>query len=212
MDSSCQNHSCPIRHKLLECELLKRFISKPPSKKAKPEEPAKQAEQKAPVEDFPEPTGCLMIFGGTKAYDDNHRLKVAQHEVHMAEPAVPQYLGWLDFPIVFDCHDHPDMTPHPGTYPLVTEPIVGSKRLSKVLMDGGSDLNIIYIETFDDLRIARSMLCPSSTPFHDIILGHQAYPLERITLLVMFGDPPTSASIDYNLRWWTSRGPTTPFS
>ena len=31
----------PIRHKLRECELLKRFISKPPAKKARLEEPTK---------------------------------------------------------------------------------------------------------------------------------------------------------------------------
>jgi hypothetical protein len=49
MDSSCQNHGFPVYHKLQECELLKRFISKPPTKKTKPEEPAKPAEQEAPT-------------------------------------------------------------------------------------------------------------------------------------------------------------------
>jgi hypothetical protein len=35
----------------------------------------------------------------------------------------------------------------------------------------------MYIETFDGLGIARLTLRPRSTPFHGIILGHQAYPL-----------------------------------
>lgn len=77
MDSSCQNHGFPVHHNLRECELLKRFISKLPSKKAKPEEPAKAADQEAPVEDFPETTGCLMIFDGSEAYGDKRCLKVA---------------------------------------------------------------------------------------------------------------------------------------
>jgi hypothetical protein len=32
----------------------------------------------------------------------------------------------------------------PGRYPLVVDPVIGNARLTKVLMDGGSSLNIIY--------------------------------------------------------------------
>jgi hypothetical protein len=78
-----------------------------------------------------------MIFGGAKAYGDNRRLKAAHCELHAAELAIPRYLQWLEFPIVFDCRDHPDRIPHPRTYPFIVEPIVGSKRLSKVLIEGG---------------------------------------------------------------------------
>jgi hypothetical protein len=56
-------------------------------------------------------------------------------------------------------------------------------------MDGGSSLNIMYVETLDGLGIACSTLRPSSALFHDIIPGHQAYPLQRISLPVPFGDP-----------------------
>jgi len=51
------------------------------------------------------------------------------------------------------------------------EPIVSSKRLTRVLMDGGSGLNIMYVETFDALGIPRTDLRPSNAPFHGIILG-----------------------------------------
>jgi hypothetical protein len=112
-----------------------------------------------------------MISGGAKAYGDKHRLKVAHHEVHTVELVVAQYLQWLEFLIVFDRRDHPERILHPETYPLVVEPIVGSKHLSKLLMDGGSDLNIMYVETFDDMGIERFALHPSSALFHDIILG-----------------------------------------
>ena len=66
---------------------------------------------------------------------------------------------------------------------------MGSKRLSKVLMDRGRDLNIMYIETLDGLGIARSALRPSTAPFHGVIPGNQAYPLKRITLPIMFSHP-----------------------
>jgi hypothetical protein len=55
-------------------------------------------------------------------------------------------------------------------------------------MDGGSGLNIMYIETFDGLGIAHSALRLISAMFHGVILGHQAYPLGQITPSITFGD------------------------
>jgi hypothetical protein len=100
-------------------------------------------------------------------------------------PAVPTLVG---IPDSLRPHDHPDVIPHPGTYSLIIESIVGSKRLTKMLMDGGSGLNIMYVETFDGLGIARSALRPSSASFHGIISGHQAYPFGRTTLPVTLRD------------------------
>ena len=42
-----------------------------------------------------------------------------------------------------------------GRYPLVVDPIVRKKRPTKVLMDGGSSLNILYVDTLDAMRIPR---------------------------------------------------------
>jgi hypothetical protein len=62
--------------------------------------------------------------------------------------------------ITFDRSDHPDHVPQPGRFPLVVDPIIGTKRVTKVLMDGGSGLNILYIDTLDALGIPRSRLAP----------------------------------------------------
>ena len=40
----------------------------------------------------------------------------------------------------------------------MVDPIIGMKRLTKVLMDGGSGLNIMYAETLDALAIDRSCI------------------------------------------------------
>ena len=71
-----------------------------------------------------------------EAYDNKHRLRAAHREVHVAKIAATRYLRWLEFPIIFDHHDYLDKIPHLGAYTLVVEPIVGSKRLTNVLMDG----------------------------------------------------------------------------
>jgi hypothetical protein len=188
MNSSCQKHDFPVRHKLQECELMNHFISKLPAKKVRLEEPAKLAEQEVPTEDFLKPKGCPMIFSGAEAYDDKRRIKAEHREVHVVEPTIPCNLWWFEFSIIFISHDHHYSIPHPEAYPLVIEPVVGSKRLTKVLMDMGSGLNIMYIETFDRLGIASSTVRPSTAPFHGIIPDHQAYPLGRITLSVTFDD------------------------
>ena len=40
----------------------------------------------------------------------------------------------------------------------MVNPIIGTKLLSKVLMDGGSGLNIMYAETLDAMGIDRSCI------------------------------------------------------
>jgi len=101
--------------------------------------------------------------------------------------AVPQYLNWSSTPITFNRDDHPDKVIAPGVYPLVVDPIIVNTRLSKVLMDGGSSLNIIYLETLDLLGIERALLQPSAGGFHGVVPGKKALPVGRIDLPVYFG-------------------------
>ena len=60
----------------------------------------------------------------------------------------------------------------------MVDPIVGTKWLTKVLMDGGSGLNIMYAETLDAMGIDRSHVRPTEAPFQGIVPGKQAIPLE----------------------------------
>jgi hypothetical protein len=55
-------------------------------------------------------------------------------------------------------------------------------------MDGGSNLNILYVETLDAMGISRSNLRTSVFPFLGIVPGMRAYPLGNIDLPVIFGD------------------------
>ena len=75
-----------------------------------------------------------------------------------------------------------------GRYPLVIDPIVHKKHLTKVLIDRGSGLNILYVDTLDAMRIPRSELRLAGSPFHGVIPGAQAYPLGQIDSPVTFGN------------------------
>ena len=79
--------------------------------------------------------------------------------------------------------------PSPGKYPLVVDPIIGDVRLTKVLMDGGSSLNIIYAETLGLLQIDLSSIRAGAAPFHRIIPEKRVQPLGKLDLPVCFGNP-----------------------
>jgi hypothetical protein len=103
--------------------------------------------------------------------------------------AAPVYLDWSDKPITFDQADHPDHVPSSGKYSLVVDPVIGDVRLTKVLMDGGSSLNIIYAETLGLLCVDLSSVRAGAAPFHGIIPGKRVQPLGRLDLPVCFGTP-----------------------
>jgi hypothetical protein len=65
----------------------------------------------------------------------------------------PKFLHWSSILITFDRGGHSPNVPRPGSYPLLFDPIVGNKCLTKVLMDGGRSLNILYVETLDAMGI-----------------------------------------------------------
>ena len=71
----------------------------------------------------------------------------------------------------------------------MVDPIIGMKWLTKVLLDGGSGLNIMYAETLDAMGIDRSRIRPTRAHFHGIMPGKQAVPLGQIDLPVTFRDP-----------------------
>ena len=70
----------------------------------------------------------------------------------------------------------------------MVDPIIGTKRLSKVLMDRGSGLNIMYAKTLDEMGVDRMNLLPIRAPFHGVVPGRQAILLGQIDLPVTFRD------------------------
>jgi len=96
---------------------------------------------------FPAVHDCYMIYGGPSTQLTARQRKRERREVLTARMAVPQYLSWSSTPITFDREDHPDKVVPPGVYPLVVDPIIVNTRLSKVLMDSGSSLNIMTSST-----------------------------------------------------------------
>jgi hypothetical protein len=165
---------CPHHEALKDCHLIKNYVNdtlKPraidPSKKAAPppNNDDDDAEARCPGKD-----GAVhMIFGGSLARPSRRRERLIWREVFNTESLTPSYLKFSEVPITFVRKDHLDRVPRLGAYPLVVAPLFRSKRVHKVLMDGGSGINVLYASTLDDKGIPRSKLRPSTGPFHGIV-------------------------------------------
>ena len=55
--------------------------------------------------------GCLMIFGGSVAYESKRRQKLACREVYTAKLVMPSFPRWSESAITFDQTDHPESVP-----------------------------------------------------------------------------------------------------
>ena len=72
---------------------------------------------------------------------------------------------------------------------MVLDPIVDGFHLTRVLMDGGSSLNLLYQDTVRKMGIDPSRIKPTKTTFKGVIPGVEANCIGSVTLEVVFGSP-----------------------
>ena len=94
----------------------------------------------------------MIIFEDPQAYKDHHREKVTRCLIFATTPVVLVYLRWLERPITFNWDDHPDHVIEASWFPLVVSTIIGGVKITKVHMDGGSSINILYVDIFNPHR------------------------------------------------------------
>jgi hypothetical protein len=189
LKESCPYHQGPVKHTLEECVMLRRYFHKagPPAEGGKrPRQRQEGGPQGRGVPRGPRLLHDLRWASGERL---GSALQARAREVCSVKVVAPVYLDWSDKPITFNQGDHPDRVPSPRKYPLVVNPVVGNVRLTKVLMDGGSNLNIIYAETLGLLQIDLSAIWAGVAPFHGIIPGKRVQPLGQLDLPVCFGTP-----------------------
>jgi hypothetical protein len=204
LKESCPYHRGPIKHTLEECDMLRRYFIKarPSVEGGKGQGNNKKGGDKE--EEFPEVHNYFMIYDGQVANTSARHRKQERREVCSVKVAAPVYLDWSDKPITFDQGDHPDCIPSPGRYPLVVDPVIGNAGLTKVLMDGGSSLNIIYAETLGLLGVDLSMIRAGAAPFHGIVPGKRVQPLGQLDLPVCFGTPSNfrKETLTFEVVWF----------
>jgi hypothetical protein len=114
------------------------------------------------------------------------------------EPVVPTPLRWSEVPITFSRADQWTSFSEPGRFQIVLKPVVAGSRLNKVLIDGGSGLNVLFTKTLKKMKLdITHMLTKSTSPFYGIILGNATIPLGSVVLPVTFGETRENYRTEY---------------
>jgi hypothetical protein len=81
----------------------------------------------------------------------------------------PAPYRWSEHPITFTRADQWLNFDHPGKYPLLVDPVIRESRVKKVLVDGGSSINVTFPRTLQGLGVHLKELHESDTPFFGIV-------------------------------------------
>jgi hypothetical protein len=146
--------------------------------------------------DFQEPDKRVnVLFGGLPT---KRSQKAIRREVLNIEPAVPTPLWWSEVPITFSRTEKWTSFFEPGHFPLVLKPVVAGSILNKVLIDGGSGVNVLFTKTLKKMKLdITHMLIKSTSPFYGIVPGNAAIPLGSVVLPVTFGETKENYRIEY---------------
>ena len=79
--------------------------------------------------------------------------------------------------------------------------------MSRIFMDGGSRINIMFSDTLRGMNILTTNLAPSVNTFHGIVPGRPVYPLGTFSLDVIFGEITNfwKEKIEFEVVDWKSQ-------
>ncbi|KAK1662699.1 hypothetical protein QYE76_050858 [Lolium multiflorum] len=180
----------------------------PPPPPPPPQHQVQQAQPHQPNEAFPPPRGQMSMIHRTGV--SRREMKKLTREINLAESImanIPEYVEWSSQNITFSRADHPMTIPKPGHAALVVEAQIGGFKMSKVFMDGGSGLNLIFVDTIKSMGITMRMLEETNTCFHGILPTSPAYSLGKVYLNVVFGktDNFRKEKIEFEVVNWESQ-------
>jgi hypothetical protein len=149
-----------------------------------------------------------VIFGGDGDFGSRRDQKLLLREIMSIELVVLRPLRWSEVPISFSRDDQWTNFSEPGKFPLVLDPVVAEVRLTKVLIDGGSGLNLIFTSTLRKMGLDfTNMLVPSKSPFYGIVQGNARTHLARWFFQSPSARGRTTAPSSLNSKLLTSNLP-----
>ena len=110
----------------------------------------------------------MTICAHTRTQSDSGHTPTVQ-EAHITVLVATTRLPWLEHLITFDESDQPEHSVDGGKFPLIVCVVLETVHATKIFMDGGSDSNLIYWDTFKKLKINIDKLCPPRGPITGIV-------------------------------------------
>jgi len=134
------------------------------------------------------------IFGGKVSIESKRETKLQKRaclNVDSADGLVadPKFPPWSHREISFNRQDQWAAIPEPARFPLILDPCINSVRFERVLVDGGSSIDILFRNSLLALRLTPAQLKPYDAQFWGVLPGQSSVPLGQIMLPVQFGTP-----------------------
>jgi hypothetical protein len=135
-----------------------------------------------------------MITGGSSVDFDTKRQKRDHYRSinHVAITVPVVQTKWSHVPLTFDARDV-DLRSAPHIDAMVINCSVAGWDLHKVLVDNGSQADIIFLHAFDRMGIIHSLLKPSDNPLYGFV-GKGTFPMGKIELPLSFDVAPNARS------------------
>ena len=109
------------------------------------------------------------IFGGLASTESRTEWKLAARRVLAVTSeettANPSNRPWSEVPIIFSRDDQWADIPYTGHFPLILNATIQKVLFRKVLVDGGSALNLLFARALRELGLMIIDLTPSNSSF-----------------------------------------------
>jgi hypothetical protein len=198
LDAQCPYHK-DMRHTLWNCRDFKHSVGNgrpfqplpPPPPRGRPGEPRQpQQQEEGGGGAFPRVDREVnVIFGRHGSQESKRQQKLNDRQILVVATSPPAPYRWSEHSITFTRADQWLNFDHPGKYSLLVDPVIRESRVKKVLVDGGSSINVTFPRTLQGLGVPLKELHESNTPFFGIVSTEGEYPLGHIYMSVTFGTP-----------------------
>ena len=94
-------------------------------------------------------------MGGAQAPASQRIFKKFAHKVNAVLPKLEatRPLKWSQCTITFSSVDQLKCTATAGALPMLCSPVISNVQVTKTLIDGGAGLNVLSVDTFDNLQL-----------------------------------------------------------
>jgi hypothetical protein len=135
-----------------------------------------------------------MITGGSSVDFETKRQKMDHYQSvnHVALTGLVVQTRWSHVPLTFDARDV-DLRSAPHIDAMVINCSVAGWDLHKVLVENGSQADIIILHAFDRMGISHSLLKPPDNPLYGFG-GKGTFPVGKIELPLSLGVAPNARS------------------
>jgi hypothetical protein len=198
LDAQCPYHK-DMRHTLRNCRDFKHSVGNgrpfqplpPPPPRGGPGEPRRPQQQEGGGGGaFPRVDREVnFIFRGHRSQENKRQQKLNDRQILVATTSSPAPYRWSEHPITFTRADQWLNFDHPGKYLLLVDLVIRESMVKKVLLDGGSSINVTFPWTLLGLGVALKELHESKNPFFGIVPTEGEYLLGHIYMPITFGTP-----------------------